>query len=149
MALKNLLQNRRLFPNYNENSQIVFQNQIMPKQKSREIMNLDVGVVDPRKSAEAVSTTYLHCILKGLQKSPRIIPNVPDHGVPGLLTASDISCLVIPDGCIGLPTLSALEQGISVIAVKENKNKMMNNLAELPFAPGKFFWWKITGKPPE
>lgn len=112
-------------------------------------MNLDVGVVDPRKSAEAVSTTYLHCILKGLQKSPRIIPNVPDHGVPGLLTASDISCLVIPDGCIGLPTLSALEQGISVIAVKENKNKMMNNLAELPFAPGKFFWWKITGKPPE
>lgn len=120
-----------------------------PMQTSREIMNLDVGVVDPRKSAEAVSTTYLHCILKGLQKSPRIISNIPVHGMPGLLTASDISCLVIPDGCIGLPTLAALEQGIPVIAVKENKNRMMNNLEELPFASGKFFrvenYWEAVG----
>jgi uncharacterized protein DUF3326 len=120
-----------------------------PMQTSREIMNLDVGVVDPRKSAEAVSTTYLHCILKGLQKSPRIISNIPAYGMPGLLTANDISCLVIPDGCIGLPTLAALEQGIPVIAVKENKNRMMNNLEELPFASGNFFlvenYWEAAG----
>jgi hypothetical protein len=107
-----------------------------PMMTSREIMNLDVGVVDPRKSAEAVSTSYLHCILKGLHKSPRIVSNPSAHGNPGLLTATDISCLVIPDGCVGLPALAAIEQGIPVIAVKENKNRMKNNLEELPFAPG-------------
>jgi len=110
-----------------------------PMMESKEILNLDVGVVDPRKSAEAISTTYLHCILKGLHRSPRIINNPSMHSHSGLLTVADISCLVIPDGCVGLPTLAALEQGIPVIAVKENKNRMQNKLEELPFAPGKFF----------
>jgi hypothetical protein len=120
-----------------------------PMMTSREIMNLDVGVVDPRKSAEAVSTTYLHCILKGLHKSPRIIPNPSLQGSQGLLTATDISCLVIPDGCVGLPTLAAIEQGIPVIAVRENKNRMKNNLEELPFAPGQLHivenYWEASG----
>ena len=58
---------------------------------------------------------------------------------PQVLTAADISCLVIPDGCVGLPTLAALEQGIPVIGVKENRNRMRNDLKALPFAPGKLF----------
>lgn len=120
-----------------------------PMMTSREIMNLDVGVVDPRKSAEAVSTTYLHCILKGLHKSPRIVPNTSLQGSAGLLTATDISCLIIPDGCVGLPTLAAIEQGIPVIAVRENKNRMRNNLEELPFAPGQLHivenYWEASG----
>lgn len=98
----------------------------------------DLGVVDPRKSAEAISITNLHCILKGLHRSPRII-NSLKYGHPGILTVADISCLIIPDGCVGLPILAALEQGIPVIAVKENKNLMRNKLEELPFAPGKLF----------
>jgi hypothetical protein len=32
-----------------------------------------------------------------------------------------------------------LEQGIPVIAVRENKNRMKNDLEQLPFAPGKLF----------
>ena len=120
-----------------------------PMMTSREIMNLDVGVVDPRKSAEAVSTTYLHCILKGLHKSPRIIANPSLQGSSGLLTATDISCLVIPDGCVGLPTLAAIEQGIPVISVRENKNRMRNNLEDLPFAPGQLHmvenYWEAVG----
>ena len=110
-----------------------------PMMCSKKILDLDVGVVDPRKSAEAVSVTYLHCILKGLLKSPRIVSDPLSFGHPGLLSASDISCLVIPDGCVGLPTLAALEQGIPVIAVRENKNRMQNKLEELPFATGKLF----------
>ncbi|MFC1902260.1 DUF3326 domain-containing protein, partial [Chloroflexota bacterium] len=78
-----------------------------------------------------------HCILKGLHRSPRVINNPSIHGNSGLLTVADISCLVIPDKCIGLPTLAALEQGIPVIAVRENKNHMQNNLEELPFEHGK------------
>ena len=110
-----------------------------PMTESKEILDLDVGVVDPRKSAETISTTYLHCILKGLHRSPRIINNPSVHNHSGLLTITSISCLVIPDSCIGLPTLAALEQGIPVIAVRENKNRMQNKLEELPFAPGKLF----------
>ena len=34
----------------------------------------------------------------------------------GVLTARNISCLVQPDQCLGLPTIAALEQGIPVIA---------------------------------
>lgn len=120
-----------------------------PMMTSRAIMNLDVGVVDPRKSAEAVSTTYLHCILKGLHRSPKIILNSTMHGNSGLLSVTDISCLIIPDGCIGLPTLAAIEQGIPVIAVRENKNRMKNSLEDLPFAPGKLYivenYWEAVG----
>ena len=110
-----------------------------PMMTSHEVMDLDVGVVDPRKSAEATSTTYLHCVLKGLHRSPRIVPDVPSHGLPGVIAAADVSCLVIPDGCVGLPTLAALEQGIPVIAVRENRNCMRNNLEDLTFAAGKLF----------
>ena len=104
-----------------------------PMMASREIMEMEVGIVDPRKAPETSSTTYLHCILKGLHKSPKIVPY--DKG----LNAEDISCLIIPDGCIGLPTLVAIEHGIPVIAVKENKNSMRNNLENLPFKKGQLF----------
>jgi len=110
-----------------------------PMLETREILNLDLGVIDPRKAAEIVSVTFLHCILKGLHKSPRILNGTVAHGYPGILTVNDVSCLVIPDGCIGIPTLAALEQGIPVIAVKENGNRMRNNLEDLPFQPGKLF----------
>ena len=107
-----------------------------PMMSSKEVMDLDFGIVDPRKAAEAVSTTYLHCVLKGLHRSPRIVPVHGLHDTKGLLTVADISCLVIPDRCVGLPTLAALEQGIKVIAVRENRNCMQNDLRAYPFAGG-------------
>lgn len=97
------------------------------------------GIVDPRMSPEAVSSCFLHCVLKGLYKSPRIITDKILFTHPGVLTAADVSCLVMPDGCVGLPTLAALEQGIPVIAVRENRNRMKNNLQQLPFVAGKLF----------
>ena len=110
-----------------------------PMYGSFEIANLDLRVVDPRMAAETVSMCFLHCILKGLHRSPRIVSDKMVFTHPGVLTAADVSCVVIPDGCVGLPTLAALEQGIPVIAVRENRNRMRNNLAELPFGPGKLF----------
>ena len=110
-----------------------------PMLESREILDMDYGIIDPRKAAEIVSVTFLHSVFKGLHRSPKIINNPSIHSNPGLLTVADISCLIIPDGCVGLPTLAALEQGIPVIAVKENKNRMQNNLEDLPFKPGKLF----------
>lgn len=120
-----------------------------PMLETRDIANADTGVVDPRMAAEAVSNAYLHCILKGLHHSPKIVTDPIAMWHHSVLTASDISCLVIPDGCLGLPTLAALQQGIKVIAVRENRNLMRNDLSALPWAAGQFYsvenYWEAAG----
>lgn len=105
-----------------------------PMNEDQLVSNMDVGVVDARQAAEAISFTYMHSILKGLQRAPRIVTDRETMRHPNVITATDVSCLVIPDGCIGLPTLAALEQGISVIAVRGNTNIMKNDLTTLPWA---------------
>ena len=120
-----------------------------PMLESREIANMDPGVVDPRMAAEAVSVTFLQCTLKGLRRSPRIVADAGAMRRPGVLTAEDVSCLVIPNGCLGLPTLAALEQGMPVIAVRENRNVMRNDLAALPWATDQLHvvenYWEAAG----
>jgi hypothetical protein len=120
-----------------------------PMMETQEIANMDPGIVDSRMAAEAVSLTFLQCILKGLQRSPRIITEADSMERHEVLTARDIACLVIPDGCVGLPTLAALEQGIPVIAVRENKNLMDNDLTSLPWSPGQLHivenYWEAAG----
>lgn len=110
-----------------------------PMMESLELLGKTFGIVDPRMSAEAVSRCFIHCVLKGLHRSPRIVTNQAEFSRPGVLSAADVSCLVIPDGCIGLPTLAAIAQGIPVIAVRENVNCMQNDLQSLPFAKDKLF----------
>lgn len=109
-----------------------------PMLESHEIESLEPGLVDPRMAAEAVSYTFLQCIFKGLQRSPRIVSDPEAMRQPGVLTAADVSALVIPQGVVGLPVLAALEQGIPVIAVRENKNLMRNDLGSLPWASGQY-----------
>jgi hypothetical protein len=120
-----------------------------PMLETRDIANADTGIVDPRMAAEAVSNAYLHCILKGLHHSPKIVTDPIAMWHHSVLTASYISCLVIPDGCLGLPTLAALQQGIKVIAVRENRNLMRNDLSALPWAAGQFYrvenYWEAAG----
>lgn len=96
-------------------------------------LDLDLGVIDPRKAPETSSVTYLHCILKGLHRSPRITSY--EKG----LNVENISCLIIPDGCLGLPVLACIEHGIPVIAVKNN-NRMKNDLNLLPFKRGQLYF---------
>lgn len=105
-----------------------------PMMTSSEVMKLKLGIVDPRKAPESASTTYLHSILKGLHRSPQIVE--PTKGI----TLEDVSCVIIPDGCIGLPTLACLENEIPLIVVKENKNLMSNDLRKLPFRNNKLFF---------
>lgn len=75
-------------------------------------MNTFNEVVDPRMAAEAVSLAYLHCVLKGLHKAPR----VAEKG----LSVRDVDALVTPVGCVGPPHHACMEAGIPIIAVKEN-----------------------------
>jgi hypothetical protein len=120
-----------------------------PMLESKEIAHMDTGMVDPRMAAEAVSETFLNCVLKGLLRSPRIVTDIVSMTHRSVIAAQDISCLVIPDGCIGLPTLAALEQGIRVIAVRENRNIMSNDLTALPWAAGQLQvvdnYWEAAG----
>ncbi|MCH8343163.1 MAG: DUF3326 domain-containing protein [Planctomycetes bacterium] len=109
-----------------------------PMMESTAVANMNFGTVEPRKAAEMVSTTFFNCVLKGLQRSPRLVMDAEAMRHPSVLTAANISVLVQPDKCIGLPTLAALEQGIPVIAVRENTTIMRNRLEELPWAPGQF-----------
>ena len=120
-----------------------------PMFENREIANLDTGVVEPRMAAETVSVAFLQCILKGLQRSPRIVTDTDTMLHHGVVTAADVSCLIIPDGCLGLPTLAALAQGIPVIAVRENRNVMRNDLTAFPWRPGQLHivenYWEAVG----
>lgn len=111
-----------------------------PMMSSPEVQNLDLGIVDPRKAAETVSLTYFFSVLKGLHRSPRILENSPAQNAPGTLSASDIHCLIIPDGCLGIPTLAAMMQGIPVIAVRGNRNIMKNDIAKLGFPKGGLYF---------
>lgn len=120
-----------------------------PMMESQEISNFDPGVVEPRLAAEAISTTFLQCVLKGLHRSPRLVSDPEAARSDSVLTVEDVSCLVLPDGCVGLPTLAALEQGIPVVAVRENKNLMQNDLAALPWSSGQLItvenYWEAVG----
>ena len=120
-----------------------------PMLESQKVADFDLGLVEPRLAAEAVSLTFVQCMLKGLHRSPRVITEPEVINEAGLLNAADISCLVIPDKCLGLPTIAALEQGITVIAVRENNNLMNNKLEDLPWAPGQFYkvnnYWEAAG----
>ena len=95
------------------------------------------GKVDPRMAAEDVSITFLHSVLKGLHQSPRIVP--PDQIEGEVYGAEDVDALVIPDGCLGLSVNAAKDQGIPVIAVRENTNLMKNDLTTLDWGPGMFY----------
>lgn len=107
-----------------------------PMMESVEVANMDFGVVDPRKAAEMISLTFFNSVLKGLQRSPGIVTDAETMKHPSVLTAENISVLIQPDKCLGLPTLAALEQGIPIIAVRENTSVMRNDLDVLPWRAG-------------
>lgn len=71
-------------------------------------------IVDPRKAAEIVSTSYLHCVLKGLHRAPI----VRRHGG---MQNQDINFMVSPWGCWGEPHNACMDFDIPIIMVKENK----------------------------
>jgi hypothetical protein len=80
-------------------------------------------IVDARMSAEMVSLCYLHCILKGLHKAPRI-----DYEKG--LSNNDVDFLISPINCVGEPHYACINAGIPVIAVRENKTIMNDKMPD-------------------
>ena len=77
-------------------------------------------IVDPRMAAELVSVSYLHCVLKGLHRAPKIV----DYGSMSRATIriDDIDVMISPDGCWDRPHEACANWGVPIIFVKENKN---------------------------
>ncbi|UYP44492.1 hypothetical protein NEF87_000777 [Candidatus Lokiarchaeum ossiferum] len=72
-------------------------------------------IVDPRIAVETITENFIHCILKGLHKAPRL------NAKKGL-SIDDIDCMVSPYGCFGPPHEACLKAGIPIIVVKENRS---------------------------
>ena len=83
-------------------------------------------IVDPRKAVEIVTENYIHCILKGLHKAPRI---VSEHSSK-TLSNRDIDVMVSPYGCWGPPHRACMENNIPIIVVKENKTVLNDDYPE-------------------
>ena len=75
-------------------------------------------VVNPRMAAEMVCTTYLHSVLKGLHKAPRVVSLGQ-----GDWTVDDVDCMISPVDCYGPPHNACERKGIPIIVVTENRNK--------------------------
>jgi hypothetical protein len=105
-----------------------------------EYKSYGLGVGHPVMAAELTSAAFLQCILKGLSRSPRLITDLDAMHNRNVITAADISCVVMPDRCLGLPTLAALQQAIPVIAVRDATNRACTDLSLLPWPPGKLLF---------
>lgn len=78
-------------------------------------------VLDPRLSAEAISNCHLHSVLKGLFKAPRIGKG---------LSVKEVDFLVTPVNCVGRPHEACMDRNIPIIAVKENKNCLNDEMPD-------------------
>lgn len=70
------------------------------------------SIVDPRIAAESISMSYLHCVLKGLNKAPHIGKGISVH---------DVDFMISPYGCWGTPHKACYDNNVPIIMVKENK----------------------------
>lgn len=71
-------------------------------------------VVDPRMAVETITENFIHCLLKGLHRAPRISR---ERG----MSVHDVDCMVSPYGCFGVPHQACLDAQVPVIVVRENR----------------------------
>ncbi|MCP4328965.1 MAG: DUF3326 domain-containing protein [Alphaproteobacteria bacterium] len=90
--------------------------------------NESAGIMDPRVAAEGISVPFFFSVLKGLSRSPRIVSlDASESARTDALTAADIDCLVLPEGCLGLPVMAAVAQDIPIIFVRDETNLAKND----------------------
>lgn len=75
-------------------------------------------IVDPRKAVEIVTMNFIHCLLKGLNKAPKLTSTKRN----GALGAEDVDVMISPMGCLGEPHEACLARGIPIVVVRENKS---------------------------
>ena len=66
----------------------------------------------PPAASELISECYIHCVMKGLHKAPRI-------STKGI-SCKDVDILVTPEGCWDEPHEACLKNGITILRVSSN-----------------------------
>ncbi len=74
-------------------------------------------VIEQSKAPELISNCYLHCVLKGLHKAPRITNRGP---VETTIDINSLDFMITPTGVVGRPHKACFKAGIPVIAIEEN-----------------------------
>lgn len=83
---------------------------------------------NPKVSSELISSTYLPCVIQGLNIAPEILKN-------GKIKNKDIEFLIVPYDAMGSKAvLSSVQNGIKIIAVK-NKTALDVNAQKLGIKP--------------
>ncbi len=81
-----------------------------------ELWNIHTNkVVIPRGAAEAISCCYLHCVIKGLHKAPKLT-----RDYSGIRAEAHIDFMMSPNGVWGPAHYSCHKHDIPIIIVKEN-----------------------------
>lgn len=99
-----------------------------------EIIN---SVVDPRMAPEVISNCYLHCVLKGLHRAPKI----GDKGI----NIHEIDFMVSPIDCWGPPHDACYKANIPIIFVRENTTKCPVNIGMPENAIFVENYWEAAG----
>ncbi len=94
------------------------------KYESKEVFMMYNEIVDARMAPEVISTCFLHCVLKGLNKAPKI--SLKDNAYWN----TDIDFLITPINVFGRPHIACLKAGIPVIAVEENKTVLNDTMPD-------------------
>ncbi len=91
--------------------------------------------VDPRVGAEVISHTYVPCIMQGLSRAPQ--PVTVSHQMNGDIAVTDVNAVLAPaDALGGIPILCAIENGIPVIAIRENSTVLDVTREKIGFKTG-------------
>jgi len=100
-----------------------------------------MDTINPRSSAEFISTPHFFCVLKGLWKAPHLIPLHTLKNVSNdLISLNNVGAIILPASALGgIPALAAEYNNIPIIAVRENKTILtmtneklkMNNVIEV------------------
>ena len=80
--------------------------------------------VPARMAAEAISTTYLQCVLKGLHRAPHLVP----VGYRNAIHVSEVDCMISPVGCWGEAHKACREHRIPIIGVNNNRPRVKQPL---------------------
>ena len=95
---------------------------IQPKEVIDEERNKEWDFVcDGRMAPEIISNCFLHSVLKGLHRAPRIGYEIKND---------DVDVMISPADCWGAPHKACVQNGIPIIEVMENKtiySKGLNN----------------------
>ena len=117
-------------------SHLITQKFKIPAAHSPAFSDIDISnkIENPKVASEMISSTYLPCIMQGLNIAPKI-----ERFNEGQIKNTDVEYLIVPYDALGSPAvLSCVENNIKIITVK-NKTTLNVTSEKLNIKPYKHF----------